>query len=59
MSLGIIDLLASGFVYDRDMPTAGGIGHCECDHEENPTVVEPMCVTVDKVLPIIFFFYIH
>lgn len=24
MSLGIIDLLASGFVYDRDMPTAGG-----------------------------------
>lgn len=34
-----------------------GIGHCECDHEENPTVVEPMCVTVDKVLPIIFFLY--
>lgn len=24
MSLGIIDLLASGFVYDRDMPTVGG-----------------------------------
>lgn len=51
ISLDIIDLLALGFVYDRDMPMARerGIEYCECDHEENPTVVEPMCVTVAKV----------